>query len=277
VANVPATGAFTLFTQAGAPVSNGTNLASLPFQVWGASHGELATPGSVFSDGVVGTTTSGGVNKSQTIFAHPPNGGTTVLSWVLRLPDVVPMKLDVSVGLADGATSDDGVDFQVRINGVSYWQLTTQSDQWLPGTLDLSLWKGQNILVELVTDSRANFYFDWAYWADLVLSTSATACSYALAQPSASISAFGGAFTVNVTGTPTCPWTTMSNAPWLTIVSGSGNSSGTVTYAVAPNAGPARAGTLTIAGQTFTVVQAASTIVTNSPPTTPPRCATNPL
>jgi hypothetical protein len=267
VANVRVPGAFTVFTQPGVAVSNGTNLTGLPFQVWGAPHGELATPGSVFGAGAVGNAPSGGITKSQTIWAHPPNGGATVLSWVLRLPDLTPLKLGVSAGIGDGALSDDGIDFKILVNGAPYWQLTTQADQWLPGTLDLARWKGQNVLVELVTDSRANFFSDWAYWADLVLSTSATSCSYGLGSASASVDALGGSFSVNVVGTPTCPWSAASNAPWLTIASGSGNGNGTVNYVVAPNAGPARAGTLNIGGQTFTVTQAASTIVTNSPPT----------
>jgi hypothetical protein len=57
-----------------------------------------------------------------------------------------------------------------------------------------------------------------------------------------------------------CPWTATSNAAWIQIagasqgvLSGIGN--GVVNYNVAPNSGPARTGTLTIAGQIFTVLQ----------------------
>lgn len=54
----------------------------------------------------------------------------------------------------------------------------------------------------------------------------------------------------------TCTWTATSNAPWLTIATGaSGTGSGQVRYNVAQNTGLARTGTLTIAGQTFTVSQ----------------------
>jgi hypothetical protein len=45
---------------------------------------------------------------------------------------------------------------------------------------------------------------------------------------------------------------------WVLITSGaSGTGNGTVNYSVAPNLGGARTATLTIAGQTFTVTQAA--------------------
>lgn len=265
VSSVPLPGAFTVFTQAGTAVAAGTNLATLPFDVWQAAHDGFAKPGPAFPGvGSVGAATSGGVQKTQAIYAHPINSGTTMLSWVLRLPDVGPVRLGLSVGLGDGAMSDDGVEFQVRINGVPYWRLTTQVDQWLPGAIDLGRWQGQNVLVELVTDSRANYNSDWAYWADLLLSASSTTCAYGVPSGT-SVGAFGGTFSVNVSATATCAWKAVGSAPWLSIVAGSGNGNGTVSYAVAPNPGPARSGTLTIAGQTFTVTQAGAVV---TPPST---------
>jgi YVTN family beta-propeller protein len=54
----------------------------------------------------------------------------------------------------------------------------------------------------------------------------------------------------------TCPWTATSNAPWLTVASGSsGSGSGSVLLVTAFNLGSTRTGTATIAGQTFTVTQ----------------------
>ena len=56
-----------------------------------------------------------------------------------------------------------------------------------------------------------------------------------------------------------CTWAATSNVTWLTITSGaSGSGGGNVTFTVAANTGVARTGTLTIAGQTFTVNQAAA-------------------
>jgi len=65
--------------------------------------------------------------------------------------------------------------------------------------------------------------------------------------------------TVTVTGPASCAWTAASNAPsWLTITSGaSGSGNGSVRFNVAANPGAARNGTLTVAGQTVTVNQAA--------------------
>jgi uncharacterized protein (TIGR03437 family) len=60
-----------------------------------------------------------------------------------------------------------------------------------------------------------------------------------------------------VTAPAGCNWTAASNEGWITITSGvSGSGNGTISFAVAANPGSARIGTLTIAGQTFTVTQA---------------------
>jgi hypothetical protein len=53
-----------------------------------------------------------------------------------------------------------------------------------------------------------------------------------------------------------------SNAMWITITTGGGNRTGDgeVRYAVATNTGPARTGTLTVAGATVTISQEAASI-----------------
>ena len=66
----------------------------------------------------------------------------------------------------------------------------------------------------------------------------------------------GGSGTVAVTTVAGCDWTATSSASWITITSaGSRNGNGTVQFAVAASTGPARSGTLTIAGRAFTVSQ----------------------
>jgi hypothetical protein len=83
-------------------------------------------------------------------------------------------------------------------------------------------------------------------------------CTYAIAPSSQSIGAAGGAGTVAVSTQTGCSWTARSNASWITIASGaSGSGNGSVSFGVALNIGASRTGTLTIAGRTFTVTQAA--------------------
>ncbi|HEX7313423.1 MAG TPA: M36 family metallopeptidase [Pyrinomonadaceae bacterium] len=83
-------------------------------------------------------------------------------------------------------------------------------------------------------------------------------CSYSISPTSASYAAAGGSGTVTVTAGAGCAWTAASNASFITVTSGaSGSGSGSVGYSVAANAlTTSRTGTLTVAGQTFTVTQA---------------------
>ncbi len=85
-------------------------------------------------------------------------------------------------------------------------------------------------------------------------------CSYAITPTNAAAPASGATGTVAVTSPGGCTWTANSNAAWLMVNSGaSGNGNGTVAYTAGANTGAQRTGTITIAGQTFTVTQAAAT------------------
>ncbi len=89
----------------------------------------------------------------------------------------------------------------------------------------------------------------------------ALACHLSLDSTSASYSAAGGASNVVITANGTnCAWTAASNNGFITITAGTnGVGNGTVSYTVAANSSTNElVGTMTIAGQTFTVTQAAS-------------------
>ncbi|HEV2804153.1 MAG TPA: BACON domain-containing carbohydrate-binding protein [Chthoniobacterales bacterium] len=84
-------------------------------------------------------------------------------------------------------------------------------------------------------------------------------CTFKLSPASADWSPAGGTGATGVQTPGGCGWTASSNNDWLTITKISrDNGGGGVTYSVAPNPGPARTGTLTVAGQTFTVNQVTS-------------------
>ncbi|PWB61314.1 MAG: hypothetical protein C3F16_08565 [Betaproteobacteria bacterium] len=88
------------------------------------------------------------------------------------------------------------------------------------------------------------------------LAPTSGACSYSLSPTSVTVGAGATSGTLTVTTTSGCAWSATSNASWISS-SSSGNGSGTVSYSVASNSGAARTGTLTIAGQSFTVSQQA--------------------
>jgi Zn-dependent metalloprotease len=83
-------------------------------------------------------------------------------------------------------------------------------------------------------------------------------CTYSINPTSASVAAGGGTGSVTVTAGAGCAWTAVSNSTFITVTSGaSGSGNGTVGYSVAANTlSTSRTGTMTIAGQTFTVTQA---------------------
>jgi hypothetical protein len=94
----------------------------------------------------------------------------------------------------------------------------------------------------------------------------ATSCTYNINPTSANAPAGGGGGnSVTVTTSAGCTWNASSNVPWISVMSGSGNGNGMIGYAVAANNGSARTGTLTIAGQTFTVMQASGCTYTIDP------------
>jgi hypothetical protein len=89
--------------------------------------------------------------------------------------------------------------------------------------------------------------------------TAATPCAYAIGPLEAAIAAPGGSGTIAVSARADCAWTATSNVAWITIASGaSGTGNGAVGFSVAANPGSARTGTIVVAGQTFTVTQAAT-------------------
>ena len=91
-------------------------------------------------------------------------------------------------------------------------------------------------------------------------SGASTTCTYSINPTSASAASGAGSGSVAVTTQAGCSWTATSNSGFLGISSGSaGSGSGSVGYTVTANpAGSTRSGTLTIAGQTFTVSQSAA-------------------
>jgi len=91
----------------------------------------------------------------------------------------------------------------------------------------------------------------------IAIRQSGTPCTYFIWPSSMNYSAAGGNGGVNVIAPDGCPWTATSNDRWINLTSSPGGiGDGTVTYSVAANmTGVPRTGTITIAGETFTVVQ----------------------
>ena len=84
-------------------------------------------------------------------------------------------------------------------------------------------------------------------------------CSYTISPGSADWSPAGGTGAFGVQTPGGCGWTPSSNDDWIAITRISrDNGGGGITYSVAPNSGPARTGSITVAGQRFTINQVTS-------------------
>ncbi len=94
-----------------------------------------------------------------------------------------------------------------------------------------------------------------AGWVDDVVFT--PSCTYTLPSTSVSYTTQETIGAVTINATSRCGWTASSNVPWITITSGgTGAGNGNVLFYVAANTGAQRIGTITIAGLTFTIIQA---------------------
>ncbi len=98
------------------------------------------------------------------------------------------------------------------------------------------------------------------------ISSGAAPCTYSLSSPGQSFTAAGGLGSFTVNTSPTCGWALGFSAGWITADSpgaspGGGSPQGTgtrtITFNVAANSSGARAGSVSVGGQTYSVTQAA--------------------
>jgi len=88
--------------------------------------------------------------------------------------------------------------------------------------------------------------------------TPSPGCTYTISPTSQNVVALGGTGSIAVATQSGCQWSASSNASWISVTSGgSGTGNGSVGFSVGVNLGGARSGTITAAGRSFTVNQAA--------------------
>ena len=104
----------------------------------------------------------------ETISTAPPEKGQIILQFPILLPEV-PSTFSFSIGLPEGCSK--GFVFQVLLNGQTYFEVSKDTSDWTNGSIFLSAFAGQPVLLELVTvpaqrgSGTANCH--WAHWADL--------------------------------------------------------------------------------------------------------------
>jgi hypothetical protein len=93
------------------------------------------------------------------------------------------------------------------------------------------------------------------------ITQSGITCTYSVSPSTQSVAFAGGTMTATVTAPAGCTWNASEGVSWISISSGaSGTGNGTVRYAVSAHTGSAsRSATLTVAGRSVAVTQAANT------------------
>jgi hypothetical protein len=77
----------------------------------------------------------------------------------------------------------------------------------------------------------------------------------------------GSSAHIEISAAPSCAWNATSSVPWISIVSATaGNGNGAIDVAAAGNTGPARSGTLLVAGRTVTINQDSGCVITLGAP-----------
>ncbi len=100
------------------------------------------------------------------------------------------------------------------------------------------------------------------YTIGYTMAAQPSACTYSISSVGETAPLTGGTGTISVTAGSGCKWTAVSSQPWIRVTAGaSGTGNGTVSFTVSPNSlvanqgAPARAGTISVAGYTYTVTQ----------------------
>ncbi len=151
--------------------------AALPFNIFGNYEGNFGVKfGSLYfqgksqyGSGSIHEVSCGGVSK-QAINAHPQAKGSTLIQQTITLPAETPLTLSGSYGIGDGAAST-GVNFAVYVNGKQQMNRTTTETRWHSFNIDLSPFAGHAVLIEFIVSPGADNYYDWANWADLMVSS----------------------------------------------------------------------------------------------------------
>ncbi|HUK12488.1 MAG TPA: protease pro-enzyme activation domain-containing protein [Thermoanaerobaculaceae bacterium] len=202
-----------------------------------------------------------------------PNEGTFAVYGPFSLADATSATLDYDTWY----NTESGYDFlyaMISTDGSNYHGLaglSGSSGGWVHKTLNFADVSGvtsigaSQVWVAFIFISDSSTQMEGAYVDNAVIKkvTAAPSCTYSLGSSSQSFSSSGGSgsFTV-IASSSSCAWTAASNnTSFLNVTSGSsGTGNGTVGFSVAANPGSARTGTITAAGQTFTVNQSAGGI-----------------
>jgi hypothetical protein len=271
-------------TQAGAPCTyslSGSNATAPPAGSSGTVTVTTQSSCSWTAASNVGwiTVTGGGPGSGQAGYSVAAYSGTTARTGTLTIagrtftvtqngvactPSITPTTASVP---ASGAT-DRSV--SVSVASACGWTASDNSS-WITITGGSSGEGAGTVTYTVAANSGSSSRTGTVTIAGLThtITQGGITCNYSVSPSSDSVGSSGGTLTATVTAPSGCSWTATDNASWVSISSGaSGTGNGTVRYTVSANSGStARSATLTVAGRSLAVTQAANTCTFTVTPT----------
>jgi hypothetical protein len=217
-------------------------------------------------------TSSGTINYTVAPNTGPVRTGTiTVNGEVFNISQLSGCSFAISSTGANFPAAASNGSFNVTAGNGCAWTATS-SASWLKINSGATGSGNGSVLFTVEANNGAERSATITVNGQVFTVNQASGCVYTLSSTSASnVPAAATTLSVNVTVSNGCAWSSSvatASASWITITSGaSGSGNGTVNFTIAANTGLARAGTLTIAGQTFTVNQLSGCTFTLSPTT----------
>ena len=211
--------------------------------------------------GIMDPSLSAGVRKTMT-----KNDLQMLETIGYQVTGLAPASCDASLSATGVSIPTSGGNGTVNISSSCAWNATTDS-AWISITSGSSGSGNGTVGFSVQPHTGATYRAGSITIAGQPFTVIQNACSYTLTYSTTSFPATASNDSVTVTASgSSCAWTTISNNSWITVNSGSSaTGSGIVNYSITSNpTTTARSGSMTIAGQTFTITQAGQPVTTCS-------------
>lgn len=214
---------------------------------------------------------AGGASPQPAGGDYVPNMGTWLFFGPFSLAGATDAWAEFDLWL-ETEKDYDKVKWMISLNDTNYFGFTraTNTAGWehirfdFKNVNNITAIGAPQVWFSFIFESDEGTQYEGAYVDNVVIKKKGgtSTCTYGIAPSSQSFSTSGGNGTIAVSAGDGCAWTATSGSAWIQVTQGaSGSGNGQVAYSVAANTGASRTGTITAAGQTFTVSQAGVAVV----------------
>jgi hypothetical protein len=194
---------------------------------------------------VVNTQAKVGVYPYWIAFAPTPSGPPVTCSYSLSAPSA-SFTANGGTGSVN-VTAPAGCNWSVS-NVPNWVSITSGASGSGNGTVNYTVAANGSSLQQSATLSIGGQNYS--------ITESGVPCSFSLTSSSGNYGSAGGSGSAGVTAPAGCGWSASTTTSWITMVTSSGSGSGSATFTLASNPSSlSRTGTVTVAGQTYTVNQ----------------------